>query len=70
VVEVVGERAGPALRVVLSEHEDEEEAVAAALRARDARAEEHADAFPVRWLVEFEGQEIDLEDAAERFELD
>jgi len=70
-VEVVQDHIGTdERRILISEHEDEEDAVSAALTAREARAEEHADAIAVRWVVEHMGREIDLEEAIERYEAE
>lgn len=70
-VEIAQDRAGgDARRILISEHDDEEDAVTAAVTARDARAEEPGSAILVRWAVEHMGREIDLEEAIERYEAE
>jgi len=71
VVEVVHDHLGrEARRIVLSEHEDEEEALEALLALREARAQEVAGGDPARLVIEHGGAEIDEEDAIARHEPD
>lgn len=69
VIEIVqGSSGGDERRILISGHDDEEDAVNAAMSARDAREGALEGEIAVRWAVEHMGREIDLEEAMERYE--
>lgn len=71
VIEIAqGHTGGDERRIVVSDHEVEEDAVAAAMAARDAREVALEGEIAVRWAVEHMGREIDLEEAVERYEAE
>lgn len=71
VIEIVQSPTGADVRrILISGHEDEEDAVNAAMAARDAREEAPEGEIAVRWAVEHMGREIDLEEAMERYEAE
>jgi BON domain len=71
VVEIVQDpTGGDERRILISDHDDEEDAVTAAMAARDARADALEGEIAVRWAVEHMGREIDLEEAMERYEAE
>jgi osmotically-inducible protein OsmY len=69
VIEIVQDPfGGDARRILISEHDEEEAAVTAAVAARDARLEALESEVDVRWAVVHLDREIDFEDAIERYE--